>query len=55
MHHSNSDSSGVFNQLLLQNKNTSLTGRSKDYDSINLSLLFSTFYLSSIGQFECGY
>jgi hypothetical protein len=36
MYHSNSDSSEAFNQLLLQiprkNNNTSLTGRSKDYD-----------------------
>jgi hypothetical protein len=42
MYHSNSDSSEAFNQLLLQiprkNNNTSLTGRSKDYDSTNLSL-----------------
>ena len=43
MYNSNSDSSEAFNQLLLQiprenNNNTSLTGRSKDYDSTNLSL-----------------
>ena len=42
MYHSNSDSSEAFNQLLLQiprkNNNTSLTGRSKDYDNTSLSL-----------------
>lgn len=44
MYHSNSDSSELFtfSQLLLQiprqNNNRSLTGRTKDYDNINLSL-----------------
>ena len=42
MHHSNSDNSELVNQLVLQiprnNNNTSLTGRSKDYDTSNLSL-----------------